>query len=273
MDVGFLSPFVRVKGKKMICSEKSSAESLSRTRASNVRLQPVRGKEKNRSCKKGSLFSCLPWMKDTRCPGTNLESLNTDHRYNLTVNIDRKQRGTPAVGSGQCMTIPLQFALDMMTDSPNSYLMLSDISKENRKRKLCLQGADELDSLQVYTMPKLKLVQLGDDEDVPVEYTVAFLSKKAVDKAWKYGRKYFISAALASKHMARQSKFDRAHAKAASIVAQNGGISFPGDSSGPASEMGEESIEEPPEVQELAAELGIGNPLPTPTRDAGSPQR
>ena len=119
----------------------------------------------------------------------------------------------------------------------------------------------------------MSVVQISDDHRLqPVEYRTCFTSREHLEDAWKAGRSYLLAATLANRASIRQKVINAVHAKF-SRIAMHGmaGGGSPDADNGPRDED-EDGLMEPPEVQQLAAELGIQNPgMPPGVALRGSP--
>ena len=185
------------------------------------------------------------------------------------------QKGKDATRSqSPYLSVPLHFGLELVQGFPKSYLWLSRQSQRRKNTRIEMTGVDEIQDIPVYSIPNLNITQICDTQQhLPVEYKAYFVSKKHLMRAWKSGRQYLTAASLAGRQQRRQHVFDSFHAKAA-VIASRGGWFGPPRSSSLGSSVGvnedEDGLIEPAEVQELAAELGMGG-MPQYHDDSSEP--
>ena len=187
-----------------------------------------------------------------------------DEETTFSISFDTKGFSTKRSPESRSITLPLHYALEMMADNPNRYMLLAQIEEE-KKNLVRMNGCTDVAGLHVYTIPGLKVVQFGEKGQVPVEYVVAVMSQHHMHAFWENGRDHLTHVALSQRNASRIEKWEGLHAKAASLVAKGDVPVGPVASSQQHSED-EFGIDEPPEVKELAAELGIGEPV----RSSGS---
>lgn len=210
---------IRRQGKKMICVDHNDAEILAMC-SDDVRVEKREG------------------------------------RFSVTCGVPKQKHK-----SHPYLSVPLHFGLELVQSFPKSYLWLSQQSDKRKKNCLKMQGVDEVGQIPVYSVPNLHITQICDaEQDLPVEYKAYFLSKQELKKAWKSGRRYLTSASLAGRQQRRQQMFDTFHAKAAVIASRGEWITPPKSSHNSTMELNEDEdgLMEPAEVQEVAAELGMG---------------
>lgn len=219
----------------------------------------------------GKKILCVD-RKDAHVLGMNGESACV-HKRNGTFMVTCGNEERDSISSSTYLSVPLHFGLEMVQSFPKSYLWLSE---QSRSRRLCgrryqpvisrnpsmeLSGVDEIGKIPVYSIPNLQITQICDTEKhLPVEYNTYFLSKRHLTRAWRSGRGYLISASLASRQERRQHIFDALHAKAGRIASRGGWFGPPKSASDASIEVheDEDGLMEPAEVQEIAAELGLG---------------
>lgn len=251
------SPYLKIQGKKVLCVEKGTAETLAINNSTKSGIsesfkQIHREKEKKwfRSLARG-FRQRVGWPWENRKEKTD----TCDDKYTISYNFEYSSSDDAARKRQRTLTIPLQFGLELMNSFPGSYLLMS--SDKKTKSRLLLTGTDDLMDVKVHTIPGLKIVQFADDGHLPVEYEIAFLSGSQVKDAWKHGREYFVSASLASRRSARRYALGRYHAVAAALSGTRGGSGFARNR-----DSDDEGMAEPPEVQQLAEELGMGHSMP-----------
>ena len=258
---GRSSPYLKIQGKKVLCVEKGTAESLALNSCTKSGLsesfkQISREKESN-------VFHSLArgFKQIVRWPWGGKQKTDTcEDKYKISYNFEYSSRDSTARKRQRTLTIPLQFGFELMDSFPGSYLLMSCEEKscgKKSKSKLLLTGTDDLMDIKVHTVPGLKVVQFADNGNLPVEYEIAFLSGSQVKEFWKFGRKYFISASLASRKSSRRYAFGRYHAVAAALSGTRGGSGFTRNR-----DSDDDGMAEPPEVQQLAEELGMGHSMP-----------
>ena len=107
----------------------------------------------------------------------------------------------------------------------------------------------------------MSVVQISDDHRLqPVEYRTCFTSREHLEDAWKAGRSYLLAATLANRASIRQKVINAVHAKFSRIAMHGMAGGGPQDADDGPRDEDEDGLMEPPEVQQLAAELGIQNP-------------
>ena len=241
-------PMLKVKDKKVICIEKESASILSQCSKDDIRLEFAsfsgrRGplKTSHRDGQPFKLTACQP----------DASSGSDDTR-------DSRQK---------FLAVPLYFALEMISSFPKSYLFVSrDRNAEKKKKKkksmqYCFSGMDDAHDMMVNTLPALKIIQYGEKGQTPVEYQACFLTQHGLENAWKIGRQYLIAASLSARQDSLKMACDAAHARAAMIASRGSPWNRP--PKGQEEENEEYGLAEPPEVQDLAAELGMGGSGPS----------
>ena len=120
-------------------------------------------------------------------------------------------------------------------------------------------SASPLSDVTVYSLKDVSVVQISDDsQDHPIEYQTCFTSQKHLEDAWKAGRVYLLRATLANRAAVRQKVINAVHAKFARVAMAGATFGGPPAPEGPRDED-EDGLMEPPEVQQLAAELGMQN--------------
>eukprot|EP00204_Picochlorum_oklahomense_P001501 CAMPEP_0118799392 /NCGR_PEP_ID=MMETSP1161-20130426/1613_1 /TAXON_ID=249345 /ORGANISM="Picochlorum oklahomensis, Strain CCMP2329" /LENGTH=613 /DNA_ID=CAMNT_0006727079 /DNA_START=124 /DNA_END=1965 /DNA_ORIENTATION=+ len=245
-------PMLKVKDKKVICIEKDSASILSQCQKDDIRLEFASPSGPVKPRRDGQSF------KLTAC-----------HSGALSDSDDIKR--------GNFLTVPLYFALEMISSFPKSYLFVArDRNTERKKKKkkkkskqYCFSGTDDADNMMVSTLPAMKIIQYGEKGQIPVEYQACFLTQHGLENAWKIGRRYLIAASLSARRDALKMACDAAHARAAMIASRGSPWRRPPKGENSASSFGqdeendEDGIPEPPEVQDLAAELGMGGAGPS----------
>ena len=236
-----LLPSLRVGGKKVVCPEMDSARAFHEASRSGI----------------------IQFHGDSS-PAASV-TLSTARP---TPNV-----GVPdevAVSGQQYISVPLHFALEMVGSFPKSYLWLSEnvrarrdkIHKAKRRHARVFSGADVIDDIPVYSIPDLNIVQFSDSKQVSVQYKACFMSKKQLEGVWKLSRKYLVAATLTARHESRKDAIDAVRRKLASKSSRW----FPRIEQGIQIRTGdddEDGLAEPPEVQELAQELGMNGGPPS----------
>lgn len=179
-------------------------------------------------------------------------------------------------GSQQQLTVPLNFGLEMVASFPKSYLWMSEQTQRSRSRSsssasssssarlaAASRPAHPLENVTVYSLrDDVSVVQISDDHrHQPIEYSTCFTSRGHLEQAWRAGRSYLLAATLANRASLRQRVINAFHRKFARVAMH--GVEFPfGEGPPDAGRNGDEDeggLMEPPEVQQLAAELGMHN--------------
>lgn len=215
-------------------------------------------------------YSCMLRRQDKKMMCVDREDAQVLGMHGDDVHVQRKQ-GTFTVSchvlddkpptmhaAPTCLSVPMYFGLELIQSFPKSYVWLSQQARRRKKGSFEISGVDEIGHIPVYSVPNLNITQICDtDQRLPVEYKAYFLSKKQLLHAWSAGRRYLTAASLAGRQQRRQHAFDALHAKAA-VIASRGGWFIPPQSSSVDVNEDEDGLVEPVEVQELAAELGMG---------------
>lgn len=242
-------PILKVKDKKVICIEKESASVLSQCQKDDIRLE----------------FASPSGRHGPLTPRRDGQS------FKLTACHSGAPSDSDDIKRGNFLAVPLYFALEMISSFPKSYLFVArDRSTEKKKSKqFCFSGTDDADSMMVNTLPAMKIIQYGEKGQIPVEYQACFLTQHGLENAWKIGRRYLIAASLSARRDALKMACDAAHARAAMIASRGSPWRRPPKGENSSSSFGqdedndEDGIPEPPEVQDLAAELGLGGAGPS----------
>ena len=175
---------------------------------------------------------------------------------------------TSGAARDRYLTIPLNFGLEMAASFPKSYRWLSEEARRSSSTDATSSNSTSvptrqpLDEITVYSLQDdVSVVQISDDHrHQPVEYQTCFTSRRHLEEAWATGRSYLLAATLANRASIRQRVFNAVHRKFAQIAMH--GVVFP-FGMGPQDDANrnedEDGLMEPPEVQQLAAELGMHN--------------
>lgn len=181
--------------------------------------------------------------------------------------------------SQQHLTVPLNFGLEMVASFPKSYLWLSEQKRSTTSSTATTSSSatkcvspptgtttsglpgHPLEHVTVYSLrDDVSVVQISDEHrHQPIEYTTCFTSRRHLEQAWRVGRSYLLAATLANRASLRQRVINTIHRKFARVAMH--GVEFPFGQGPPDAGRNEDEdgLMEPPEVQQLAAELGMHN--------------
>ena len=188
----------------------------------------------------------------------------------------------PGKESSQHLTVPLNFGLEMVASFPKSYRWLSEQTMSNSsspsstsstsspsspsstsssRTSTASHPSHPLENVTVYSLrDDVSVVQISDEHaHQPVEYSTCFTSRRQLEQAWRVGRSYLLAATLTNRASLRQRVINAVHKKCARVAMH--GVEFPFGEGPPDAGRNEDEdgLMEPPEVQQLAAELGMHN--------------